>query len=194
MNSDIDENNLNMLLKRVDKFLKNKHIFCKENWLKEKINQFKQSSNLENEIYKEVLSSDIEQFINKEILESRFKDVFNYDKESSSLTEPSFSQIIAFRNIAEPLEKQKEESNLDVLDNFESKFLEGDSKESKKIEKEVFKLELFNGVDNFVAFEYTPIRDLKLILNNKHPKILIHAGAEVRRGIVYLRQNLVTLL
>ena len=107
-------------------------------------------------------------------------------------------QISGYSNIAEPSENiNKSSDNLDVLDNFESKYLQSEGEELKRTEKVLLKFEMTEGVETYYGFEYENLNDLKASLkssDNKFPKILIGPKTEIRRGIIYLRNNNTKLL
>jgi hypothetical protein len=189
------------LVKKVDDYLISNYIFCNKNWLKEKIEPIKSSRKLEEEIMKEIINTDINTFIDKE----RTKNYLHLSKHTNFSTKLYefnkfiFIKILGYSNIAEPIENvNKSSDNLDVLDNFESKYLQSEGEEMKKTEKVLLKFELTEGIDKYYGFEYESLNDLRNSLNSasntKFPKILIGPKTEIRRGIIYMRNNNIKLL
>ncbi len=198
----IDNNSEEMknLVKKIDDLLIRKQIFCKSEWLKEKLLTLKTSKKLEEDIIKEVVNSDLNIIVDKERLKTNF-DLSSHAKFSTKFYELNnyfLMQIIGYSNIAEPSENlNKSSDNLDVLDNFESKYLQSEGEEIKKTEKVLLKFEMTEGIDKYYGFEYENLNDLKAFLNstnNKFPKIIIGPKTEIRRGIIYLRNNNTKLL
>jgi hypothetical protein len=183
------------IFKRLEQFLTNKYIFCKQDWLKEKIELYKTKNKIEDLIYQETLSNDINSFIDSDKVNS-YLDLSKYndlqDEKHIIKGKYVFSQINSFTNIAEPKDstEEKEEDNEEENEQFESKYLQSEEGEKAKVEKLIFKLGLFNGKDEFIGFEYEPIKPLpKLLMNNKFCKVLIGPTIEVRRGIYYLKND-----
>lgn len=194
----IDDYSNSEMLKKIDQFLITNYIFCNPLWLKEKINGHKNSKKLEEDIYKEIIKSDINEFIDKE----RAKNYLNLslisgvDKKLAKLEKYIFLEIIGYSNIADPIEKddQNNKESFDVLEKIDSKFLQSEDEPKVKTQKIILKMELSDGVDKIFGFEYENIKNIKTIINNKHPKILVGPKAEVRRGILYLDNSNVKLL
>jgi hypothetical protein len=188
------------MIKKIDQYFINKNIFCKTSWIKNKIEIYKNSNKIETDIYKEILSTDIKEFIDPDRVKN-YCDLNTYldfnTKQKNINDKTIFAQIIGYSNIAEPSEKQeKNEESLDVLDQFESKFLQGDDDSHKKAEKVVLKFQLSNGINTFYGFEYENVKAFNDLVNKEsnHPKILIGPKVEIRRGIFYLKNDNVLLL
>jgi len=189
------------LVKKVDEYLISKYLFCNKNWLKEKIEPIKNSRKLEEEIMKEIINTDINSFIDKERTKNylNLSTHTNFSTKLYELNKIIFMQILGYSNIAEPIENvNKSSDNLDVLENFESKYLQSEGEEMKKTEKVLLKFELTEGIDKYYGFEYESLIDLRNSLNtasnSKFPKILIGPKTEIRRGILYMRNNNIKLL
>ena len=197
----IDNNSEEMkkLVKKLDDFLISKHIFCKSEWLNEKLVTLKTSKKLEEDIMKEVVNTDINLIIDKERIKSKFN-LSSQPKFSKfyELNNYFLMQIIGYSNIAEPSENlNKSSNNLDVLDNLDSKFLQSEGEEKKKTEKILLKFEMTEGIDKYYGFEYENLNELKASFNsssNKFPKIILGPKTEIRRGILFLRNNNTKLL
>ncbi len=187
----------NPMLQRVEKYLSSKYVYCKTHWLNEMINKYKNTSKLEEEIFKEILLNDISVFIDKEKSNdycnlSSLNDINTIKKNVSS--KYLFLQINGYSNLCQPSYKPKP-TLIDVLEKSESKFLEGNEEEKiAKKEKAAYKLEVTNGVDNAVAFEYEALPELVPLLEKKNSKILIGPNFDIRRGVIYLRRNNTKLL
>lgn len=198
----LDNNSEEMknLVKKVDNFLINKSIFCNKDWLTHKLVPLKTSKKVEEEIMKEIINTDINIFIDKDRAKNHF-DLTLHNNFSTKLFEINmniFMQILGYSNIAEPSENiNKSSDNLDVLDNFESKYLQSEGEEIKKSEKVLLKFELTEGIEKYYGFEYENLNELKTNLNsttNKFPKIYLGPKTEIRRGIIYMRNSNVKLL
>ncbi len=109
-----------------------------------------------------------------------------------------FLQISGYKNIAQP-SKNNNEKSLDVLDDLESKFLESEYKVTKKSEKVSLKFEFTDGISKVYGCEYDNLITLRNKLinqteENKFPKVLVGKNFEVRRGLIYLTNNNISLL
>ncbi len=194
LNSDYSEN-----MKKVIDYLKTKHIPANSAWVKERVNALKNNKEkIEEEVYKLAIQSDLAEIVDKE----QIKDFPSTEEKFKVESRMAFMQINGYANIAESketMEKKKGESLLDVLENFESKFLQSEEEEVKKTEKTVLKFEFTDGKNVVYGFEYEDLKDLRneLIKTNtvnKFPKVLIGPNFEFRRGIIYLRKDNIKLL
>jgi hypothetical protein len=190
--------NTNML--KVQKYLQNKNINVDKNWLLERLEIFKASQKIEEDIYKEVLATDISKFVDKEKTSAcnKLNELSNPNLVKSKLGKALFLQINGYSNIAQPSYKPKE-ALIDLLEkekNLESKFLVNidEDKEKEKNEKSVFKLNLFDGVGEIIGFEYEFIPGSEAALSKKFSKILVLPESEVRRGVIYFKKNTINLL
>lgn len=190
--------NIDNMLKRIDQYLVKQYIYCNRNWLLSKIEEYKSSKKIEDDIYKEVIKSDINEFADTERIKDAYKiaESLDFSIKHTVIKDFMFMQINGSSNIAEPSEKSggDDEENLDVVENFESKYLQSEDEVKVKTEKIILKFEMSNGVDLLYGFEYEMLKDIKKILNDKYPKILIGPNLEARRGVLYLRNNNVKLL
>jgi predicted amino acid racemase len=199
----IEENILNSemssKLKKVEQFLESKFIFCTKNWLKDKVEIHKNSNKIEDKILSEIISSDISNFIDIEKVTAHCKisDFAKFDIKEKKINKNIFFQIKGYSNIAEPSEKVDKSGDIDVLENFDSKYLQSEGEENKKSEKVVLKFELTDGVETIYGFEYEDLKDLKKNLissENKFVKVVVGPNFEVRRGIIYLKNDNINLL
>jgi hypothetical protein len=192
------DNNSNMLQK-VEEFLLKRYIHCDKRWLSDKIELFKSSPRIEEEIYKQLLITDINEFIdkNKHSTYTGLKDLNRADTKVKTLNKNIFLQVNEYTNIAQPSYKPKE-ALIDLLDkekNVESKFLlSQEEQESQRIEKKVFKMTLTDGTDSIYAFEHEAIPGLTDVLANKFPKLIVLKDAEIRRGTIFLKTKHINLL
>jgi hypothetical protein len=197
---ELNSEEMNTMMKKVDTYLTKRFVFCENSWLKDKIKVYKNNSKIEEQIYKDVIESDIKTFIDNnrlkeyyEISEKTNFQIKQYRSEKSILM-----QISGYSNIAESSENaNKSSDNLDVLENFESKYLQSEGEENKKTEKVILKFDLTDGIDTYHGFEYECLNELKSFIKsseNKYPKILILPTTEIRRGIFYLQNDLLKLL
>lgn len=199
----IEENYLNSEMtskfKKVEQFLESKFIFCTNKWLKDKVEIHQNSNKIEDKILSEIISNDISKFIDTEKVTNfcKLSDFAKFDIKEKKINKNIFFQIKGYSNIAEPSEKVDKSGDIDVLENFDSKYLQSEGEEIKKSEKIVLKFELTNGVDTIYAFEYEDLKDLKKYListENKFVKIVVGPNIEIRRGIVYLKNDNLNLL
>jgi hypothetical protein len=194
----ISLDNLEEEMKKVSDYLKTKHINASSSWLKEKIDLNKNRNKIEEIIYKEAIHSDIKDFIDIEKLKSFPSSDEKLKLENGNL----FLQINGYLNIAESKEsqeKKKEENLLDVLENFESKFLQSEGEEVKKVERTVLKFELTDGKSIIHGFEYEDLKEFRQAMIsalslNKFLKVIVGPSYEIRRGIIYLKKDNIKLL
>jgi hypothetical protein len=194
----ISLDNLDEEMKKVSEYLKRRQVFAKSSWIKQKISEFKNQDKIEDLIYKESIITDIKEFVDTDQLKK-----FPSSQEKVKIEKGNiFLQINGYINIAESkeqLEKKKGENLFDVLENFESKFLQAEGEETKKVEKTVLKYEFTDGKDVIYGFEYEDLKDFRNSMiqshsTNKFVKVLIGSTYEIRRGIIYLKKDNIRLL
>jgi hypothetical protein len=194
----ISLDNLDDEMKKVSDYLKNKHINANSSWLKDKMNLHKNKNKIEEIIYKEAILSDIKDFIDKD----KLKKFPSNDEKLKFENGTIFLQINGYLNIAESKEsqdKKKEENLLDVLDNFESKFLQAEGEEVKRVERTVLKFEFTDGYSIVHGFEYEDLKEFRqamisTLAGNKFLKVIVGPTYEMRRGIIYLKKDNIKLL
>lgn len=188
------------MFRKLDQILVNKKIFCRETWLRSKVNELTSTNTIEEDLLKEINRTDINDFIDKERLEkySNLKSHLDFATKLSHVNNKFLLfQITGNCNIAEPSNKiDKNGENLDVLDQFESKFLQGDEEVKKNFEKVVLKLQMTDGLNVCYGFEYETVKIISELLggDNKFPKIIVGPNLEIRRGIIYLNNSNTRLL
>ena len=194
----ISFDNIEEEMKNVSDYLKKKNIYVDAKWLKEKYNMYKKKENIEECVYKDIISTNITEFIDKENLKILPSSEEKFKQEKANI----FLQINGYFNIAESkenMEKKKGENLFEVLENFESKFLQSEEEEVKKVEKTVLKYEFTDGKSVIHGFEYEDLKDFRQAMiqafsTNKFIKVLIGPTFEVRRGIIYLKKDNIKLL
>lgn len=193
----ISLDNIEEVMKKISDNLKKKCIFVNPTWLKQKFELYKNKEKVEEFIYKDIINTDIIEFIDKENLKSpSLEEKFILEKGNI------FLQINGYFNIAESKENmdRKTGDNLfEVLENFESKFLQSEEDEIKKVEKTVLKFEFTDGKNLLHGFEYEDLKDFRNAMieafsTNKFLKVLVGPNYEIRRGIIYLKRDNIKLL
>ena len=159
-------------------------------------------TNNQKNLYNYFISNEISTYIDN----TKVKNNFSYNNLLSQnfINKIIFVQIKNSINIAQPLYQNYE--NIDDYDEniaiqkgeSEFKYLEGDDDNNDNINKgkKIFKIEFFDGVQNFYGFEYQPfsLTTQNLLINinkneNKYLKGIIGPNFEIIRGVFLLNNK-----